>query len=219
MCRYTCPGALDVRLEYALLSASLFKALLTFSLPHPVEDLDYISYQLPQSSTGAQLTPGLELFSDTHRCNPLAVMTSLSWVAKELIHCHHYVKVCTYTRTCPCVLLFNWEVEGRNILIAQRLMVCCFSLPPPPLLSLSLSPHQVLPVLWLYQHMAQKVCRDVAHTVFSKLLKLKAMTQLCFFDQALLLLSDLLTGAALPSTTTDHPRLLESHWVRTKNTI
>ena len=92
--RYTCSSSLDLRLEYSLLSASLFKAVLTFSLPHPVSNMDFVSYHIPQSTTGAQLTPGLEMFSDTHRCDPLAVLATLSWTAQELIQRHHNVKVC-----------------------------------------------------------------------------------------------------------------------------
>ena len=77
---------------------------------------------------------------------------------------------------------------------------------PPPLL-------QVLPVLWLYHHVAHKVCRDLAHTALSKVFKLQAMIQLSLFDQAVQILSELLVGAGLPSVTTDHQRLVESHWV------
>ena len=84
-----------MRLECSLLAASFYKSLLTYSLPHPVRDLDYVSYHLPQSTSGTQLTPGLEVFSDVHRCSPQAVLTSLHWTAQELIQRHHSVKVCT----------------------------------------------------------------------------------------------------------------------------
>ena len=73
---------------------------------------------------------------------------------------------------------------------------------------------QVLPLLWLYHHIAHKVCRDVAHSALARLLKLQAMTQLHLYDQALQLLTELLTGSGLPTTTTDHNRLVETHWVR-----
>ena len=108
--RYSCSSSLDDRLEYSLFSASLFKSLLTFSLPHPVKDLDYISYHLPQSATGAQLTPGLEMFSDIHRCNPLAMLSSLCWVAQELIQRNHVVKVCVCVCVCVCVLVQHLNV-------------------------------------------------------------------------------------------------------------
>ena len=80
--------------------------------------------------------------------------------------------------------------------------------------SLSLSLSQVLPVLWLYDHLSHKVCRDVTHTAMARLLKMQVLTQLSLFDHALLCLSELLTGSGLPTTTTQHDRLVESHWVR-----
>ena len=69
-------------------------------------------------------------------------------------------------------------------------------------------------MLWLYDHLSHKVCRDVAHTAMARLLKVQVLTQLSLYDHALLCLSELLTGSGLPSTTTHHDRLVESNWVR-----
>ena len=112
--RYTSYGALDVRLEYTLLSASLFRCVLAYSLPHPIKDLDYISYHLPHSTPeGSRLTPGMEIFADVHRCNPLALLASLQWTAHELIQRKHSVKV-PYSRKYWREL--NLAVEPKSLL-------------------------------------------------------------------------------------------------------
>ena len=200
--RYTSCGALDMRLEYTLLSASLFRCLLAYSLPHPIKDLDYISYHLPHSSPeGSRLTPGMEIFADVHRCNPLVLLASLQWTAHELIQRKHLVKVHV------CVFWGGGELTQNLHSLAVEITQCF-------LISLSLSSPQVLPVLWLYDHLSHKVCRNVTHTATARLLKLQLLTQLSQFDDALLCLSELLTGSDLPSTATHHDRLVDSHWVR-----
>ena len=78
---------LDIRLECALLAASLFKATLTFSLPYPTSDMAYATMDHAPllGGAGPTLFPGVELFSDSFRCNPTQLLSSLHWCCQELI--------------------------------------------------------------------------------------------------------------------------------------
>ncbi|XP_072231582.1 cilia- and flagella-associated protein 54 [Leuresthes tenuis] len=55
----------------------------------------------------------------------------------------------------------------------------------------------LLPVLALYLHFAGHVCRDVQRTVEGKILKIRALTQLCLFTEALMEAVHLTLGAGL----------------------
>ena len=90
--RYVYLNEMDIRLEYVLMAGTFFKSILSFSLPHPVCDLDYASYQLPVV-TGTTLIPGVELFSDSFRCNPTVLLSCLHFCVEELIKRRHSVKV------------------------------------------------------------------------------------------------------------------------------
>ena len=131
-CRYIYRSELDIRLEYTLLAAALFKvytsgccivepgracksildftthlhtltpsllqSVLSFSLPYPLSDLDYATFphQLTSSAESSQrLLPGLELFSDPHRCDPPSLLSSLHCCSQELVTRNHPVKVQT----------------------------------------------------------------------------------------------------------------------------
>lgn len=78
-----------MRLEYTLMSVSLYKTAISYSLPTPTSDYDFTDYQPRDSS----VFPGVEIFSDTFRCPPLAMLSSLQWCGVELISRRHAVKV------------------------------------------------------------------------------------------------------------------------------
>jgi len=70
---------------------------------------------------------------------------------------------------------------------------------------------KALPVLWLYQHLAHSVCRNVYHTVMAKILKLQAMCELCLFSECLALLAEIQSGARLPQSSSEHSRPPDTH--------
>ena len=92
--RYEYRNELDIRLEYTLMSASLYKTALSYSLPTPSSDYDFADYQPPRKGDSS-IFPGVEVFSDTFRCPPLAMLSSLQWCGEELISRRHAVKVHT----------------------------------------------------------------------------------------------------------------------------
>jgi len=61
---------------------------------------------------------------------------------------------------------------------------------------------QVLPLLTLYQYFTTSVCRDLQRTVDGRILRVRALTELGFFSEAVVILQRLLNGDKLPLTTT-----------------
>lgn len=62
---------------------------------------------------------------------------------------------------------------------------------------------EVLPVVCLYEYVAQTYTRDIYHTVFARIYKLKALTQLSSYSDALKLLKELINGAKLPNLSSE----------------
>ena len=89
----------SLHLHTHTLTPSPIQSVLSFSLPYPLSDLDYATYphQLTSSAESTQrLLPGLELFSDPHRCDPPSLLSSLHWCSQELVTRNHPVKVLLY---------------------------------------------------------------------------------------------------------------------------
>ena len=66
------------------------QSLLASSLPHPLSELDYLSYQL---EPGGRLLPGVELFADRLRCDPITLLSCLQFCAQQLVSRNHSLKV------------------------------------------------------------------------------------------------------------------------------
>ncbi|XP_035258138.1 cilia- and flagella-associated protein 54 isoform X1 [Anguilla anguilla] len=79
---------LSQRTHCSLLSARLFKLVLTASLPHPEADWQYCAYEL-----GSELIPGLDLFSSPARVHAGATASSLAFLCHWLYGSGHYLKV------------------------------------------------------------------------------------------------------------------------------
>ncbi|KAG5830467.1 hypothetical protein ANANG_G00310940 [Anguilla anguilla] len=79
---------LSQRTHCSLLSARLFKLVLTASLPHPEADWRYCAYEL-----GSELIPGLDLFSSPARVHAGATAASLAFLCHWLYGSGHYLKV------------------------------------------------------------------------------------------------------------------------------
>ncbi|KAI1882318.1 hypothetical protein AGOR_G00249440 [Albula goreensis] len=78
---------LSQRTHCSLLSALLFKSLLTSSLPHPESDWQYSSYEL-----GTELLPGLDLFSQPSQVHIGTTVSSLEFLCHWLYSSGHYLK-------------------------------------------------------------------------------------------------------------------------------
>ncbi|KAJ8374133.1 hypothetical protein SKAU_G00047130 [Synaphobranchus kaupii] len=79
---------LSQRTHCSLLSALLFKFLLTASLPHPEADWSYSSYEL-----GSEPIPGLDLFCSPAPAHPGTIVSSLAFLCHWLYSSGHCLKV------------------------------------------------------------------------------------------------------------------------------
>nr|XP_021330926.1 cilia- and flagella-associated protein 54 isoform X1 [Danio rerio] len=131
------------RTKCCLLSAKLFKCLLTASLPRPMMDLSYSTYSLE-----TELIPGIDLFSEPDRGNLGTTVASLSFLSHWLYTSGHFLRV--------------------------------------------------LPVLALYLYIARTVCRDPHLTVSCRIIKVKVLTELGCFTQAIKELGSLTFGEGIP---------------------
>ena len=99
--RHVYASQLDIRLEYCLLAASLLKTALTFSLPYPTSDINFIQFNHTHMLAGGvvNLFPGVELFSDPFRCCPAHLLSTLRWCSEELVKRRYSTKVSNDTGT------------------------------------------------------------------------------------------------------------------------
>ncbi|KAM4547577.1 cilia- and flagella-associated protein 54 [Fundulus diaphanus] len=128
--RFVSTSDIGERTKCCLLSAHFFKCVLGCSMAHPRTDLQYSSYAI-----GDELFPGVDLFSEPHRLQVGATVTSLHFVC-------HWLFATGYHMT-------------------------------------------LLPILALYLHLVVPVCRDVRRTAEAKILKVRALTELCMFTEAI----------------------------------
>ncbi|XP_029957087.1 cilia- and flagella-associated protein 54 [Salarias fasciatus] len=117
------------RTTCCLLSAHLFKCVLSCCMAQPQSDLQYASHSIV-----SELLPGTDLFSEPHRNHVSTTVTSLSFVCHWLFTKGYYITV--------------------------------------------------LPVIALHMHFVCNVCRDVQRTVDCKILKIRVLTHLCLFTEA-----------------------------------
>ena len=68
-----------------------------------------------------------------------------------------------------------------------------------------------LPVLTLYEYFSHYLCRSVQHTVLARAYRLKCLSHVQLFADAVKILRELLTGANLPQLTCQFNRPSESH--------
>ena len=68
-----------------------------------------------------------------------------------------------------------------------------------------------LPLLTLYEYISHHLCRSIQHTVLSQTYRLKCLSHLQLFSEAVKILKDLLTGANLPQLTCQFSRQNESY--------
>ena len=66
--RYVVYHSVDDRVDACLFSASLFKALFHASLPHPLTDTEYATYDIGDGFNIPSLIPGIDLLGDPFRC-------------------------------------------------------------------------------------------------------------------------------------------------------
>ncbi|XP_066523856.1 cilia- and flagella-associated protein 54 isoform X2 [Hoplias malabaricus] len=131
------------RTKCCLLSAKLFKCLLTATLPHPENDLEYCSYLLK-----IKLIPGVDPFSETEWGIAACAVSSLAFLCHSLYISGHYLRA--------------------------------------------------LPLLVLYQYIASKVCKDTHLTASCRILKVKMLTKLNLFAEAVRELHSLNLGEDVP---------------------
>ncbi|KAM4726245.1 cilia- and flagella-associated protein 54 [Anableps anableps] len=130
------------RTKCCLLSAHFFKCVLCCSMAHPQTDLQYTWH-----TTGDELFPGIDLFSEPHRLHVGTTVASLHFVCHWLFTTGYYITL--------------------------------------------------FPILALYLHLVGPVCRDVQRTAEAKILKVRALTELCMFTEAITEAIQLTQGAHL----------------------
>lgn len=75
---------------------------------------------------------------------------------------------------------------------------------------------QVLPLLSLYQYFTTFVCRDVQRAVDGRILKIRILTDLGLYKEALIVLQRVLNGERLPHTGDSNFRQMEGKSSSTK---
>ena len=138
-----------------LTSLCSLQTLFHGSLPHPVKDIDYSSYQI------SSLLPGVDFFSDPFRCSATVLLSSLHLTAQELVKRSHFLSS--------------------------------------------------LPILTLYEYFSHHVCRSIQHAVLARVYRLRCLSHLQLFAEAVKLLKELLTGSNLPQLASQFSRTHESH--------
>ncbi|XP_028811328.1 cilia- and flagella-associated protein 54 isoform X2 [Denticeps clupeoides] len=113
--QYILTSDIGQRTKCCLLAAHLFKCLLAASMPHPKDDISYISYTLD-----SDVVPGLDLFSEPHRGDIGSTVSSITFLSHWLYSTGHLItmqpvlclylymvdKVCRDTpRTIKCRIL------------------------------------------------------------------------------------------------------------------
>ncbi|XP_028322438.1 cilia- and flagella-associated protein 54 isoform X3 [Gouania willdenowi] len=129
LAQYSMRSDISQRSRCCLLSAHLFKCVLSCSMAHPKSDLQYASYNV-----GEEVFPGVDLFSEPLRLDVGSTATSLNFI---------------------CNWLF---ITGYHT--------------------------TVLPMVAFYLYVVGTVCRSVEHTVDGKILKIRVLTQLHLFTDA-----------------------------------
>ncbi|CAJ1063980.1 cilia- and flagella-associated protein 54-like isoform X6 [Xyrichtys novacula] len=141
--QYVLTFDISKRTDCCLLSAYLFKCVLSCTLAQPQADLQYADYSIED-----ELLPGVDLFSDTHRLHLGTTVASLSFICSWLFTTSYHITL--------------------------------------------------LPVLALYLHFVRTVCRDVQRTVEAKILKVRALSELCLFTEAVKESVQLTQGTGVP---------------------
>lgn len=75
---------------------------------------------------------------------------------------------------------------------------------------------QILPLLTLYQYWSTSVCRDIQWTLDCRLMRLRALTDLGLYTDAVEALQQLMAGERLPQPLNGHFRLAETRSLSAK---
>lgn len=174
-------------------------------MPHPKADRDYASYDIGEGFEVTSLVPGIELLSDHFRADGRSVVAALRWVTEELARGKYNLFVC---RLCDLVyimwqLLLQVYLCSDTFILKNSYVLFNFSI-------IEMFYLQVLPLLTLYQYFTTYVCRDLQRAVDGRILKVRVLTDLGLFAEALTTLLRLLHGDRLPHIGDSNFRQVES---------